>query len=563
MLELLHMENIAVIEQADITFRPGLNVLTGETGAGKSIVIDAISAILGQRAYRDAIRTGADRARISAVFRDVPEYSWFRENGIPHSAELLLQREIYADGRNVCRVGGQPVTVTMLRGLGRQLIQIHGQHDTAQLFDEANHLGVLDAFADHAPLLARYQTAYREMDGLRKEIKALTMDEGEKLRRIETLKFQIQEIQRAELRPGEDQELEAQRKLMRAGERVLSALNQAAEALYGGEDADGASSLTAQAARELSGVADSSRELERLAALVEELSYTVQDAAEQVRDLRDSFDFSPGALEALEARLDVIHRLRRKYGADCGEILAYQDKCRRELEAIEFSDDALARLQKQLREKKRAARTLADQLTASRQTAAEAFGARLVEELRQLDMPRVQFRCDLTPKAHLDETGGDDCRFLMSANLGEELRQMSRVASGGELARIMLALKNVMSQKDQIPTLIFDEVDAGVSGRAAQKVAEKLRRVSRGRQVLCVTHLPQIAALADAHFLISKAEQQGRTYTSVTPLEREGRKAEIARLIGGARITENTMKSAGEMLIPESPGNSRNPAKST
>ena len=549
MLELLHMENIAVIEQADITFRPGLNVLTGETGAGKSIVIDAISAILGQRAYRDTIRTGASRARISAVFQDVPEYSWFRENGISHSAELLLQREIYADGRNVCRVGGQPVTVTMLRGLGRQLIQIHGQHDSAQLFDEANHLGVLDAFAGHENLLNRYRQAYREMDELRKEIQALTMDEAEKLRRIETLKFQIQEIQRAELRPGEDQELEEQRKLMRAGERILSALNQAAEALYGGEDTDGASALTAQAARDLSGVADSSQELERLSALVEELSYSVQDAAEQVRDLRDSFDFSPGALEALEARLDVIHRLRRKYGSDCEEILAYQDKCRRELEAIEVSDDTIAGLRKTLKEKKRAARTLADQLTASRQAAAEGFGARLVEELRQLDMPRVQFSCDLTPKAHLDETGGDDCRFLMSANVGEELRQMSRVASGGELARIMLALKNVMSQKDQIPTLIFDEVDTGVSGRAAQKVAEKLHLVSQGRQVLCVTHLPQIAAMADTHFLISKAEQQGRTYTSVTPLELEGRKGELARLIGGARITENTMKSAEEMLL--------------
>ena len=549
MLELLHMENIAVIEQADITFRPGLNVLTGETGAGKSIVIDAISAILGQRAYRDTIRTGAGCARISAVFQDVPEYSWFRENGISHSAELLLQREIYADGRNVCRVGGQPVTVTMLRGLGRQLIQIHGQHDSAQLFDEANHLGVLDAFAGHETLLNRYRQAYREMDELRKEIQALTMDEAEKLRRIETLKFQIQEIQRAELRPGEDQELEEQRKLMRAGERILSALNQAAEALYGGEDTDGASALTAQAARDLSGVADSSQELEGLSALVEELSYSVQDAAEQVRDLRDSFDFSPGALEALEARLDVIHRLRRKYGSDCEEILAYQDECRRELEAIEVSDDTIAGLRKTLKEKKRAARTLADQLTASRQAAAEGFGARLVEELRQLDMPRVQFSCDLTPKAHLDETGGDDCRFLMSANVGEELRQMSRVASGGELARIMLALKNVMSQKDQIPTLIFDEVDTGVSGRAAQKVAEKLHLVSQGRQVLCVTHLPQIAAMADTHFLISKAEQQGRTYTSVTPLELEGRKGELARLIGGARITENTMKSAEEMLL--------------
>lgn len=549
MLDLLHIENIAVIEQADITFRPGFNALTGETGAGKSIVIDAISAILGQRAYRDAIRTGSSRARISAVFQDAVEYPWFSENGIPYEKELLIQREIYADGKNVCRVNGTPVTVTMLRGLGQQLIQIHGQHDSAQLFDEANHLAMLDAFAGHDELLAAYRQAYLEMDALRKQIRSLTMDEAEKLRRIETLNFQIQEIERAELHAGEDEELEQQRSFMRSGEKLLTALSMAAEALYGGEDTDGASALTAQAASALASVSDVSEAVERVYRLVEELGYSVQDAAEQVRDLRDSFDFSPGALEAVEARLDVIHRLRRKYGANCEEILAYLEKCRNELEAIEVSDDTIARLQKVLKEKKRAARRLADQLSASRKQAAEKFAQQLIQVLHQLDMPRVQFVCGLEPMAHLDETGGDSCRFLMSANVGEELRQMNRVASGGELARIMLAMKNVLSEKDHVPTMIFDEVDTGVSGRAAQKVAEKLHAVSVGKQVICVTHLPQIAAMADTHFLISKAEQQGRTYTSVTPLDLEGRKAEIARLIGGSKITENTIKSAEEMLV--------------
>ncbi len=549
MLELLHIENIAVIRQADITFRPGFNALTGETGAGKSIVIDAISAILGQRAYRDAIRTGASRAFISAVFHGVPDYPWFQENSVPvDEGEVLIQREIFADGRNACRVNGIPVTVSILRGLGQQLIQIHGQHDSAQLFDEANHLAMLDAFADHAPLMERYRNAYLEMDALRKRIRSLQMDEAEKARRVENLTFQIQEIDRAELKVGEDQELEEKRKLMRSGEKLMNALNEAAGALYGGDDTDGAVSLVSQAQHALGLVADVSESIDTAYNQVTELSYSVVDAAERVRDLRDSFDFSPGELEAVESRLDVIHRLRRKYGATCEDILNYQKKCKKELDEIQMADDTIAQLQTQFRVKAKAAKALAAELSESRHQAAKQFEVRLISELRQLDMPRVQFVCQLEPLKHLEESGGDSCRFMMSANIGEELRQMNRVASGGELARIMLAMKNVLSEKDHIPTMIFDEVDTGVSGRAAQKVAEKLHSVSQGKQVLVVTHLPQIAAMADTHFLISKAEKDGRTYTSVTPLDLEGRKAEIARLIGGAKITSNTLKSAEEML---------------
>ena len=549
MLELLHIENIAVIRQADITFRPGFNALTGETGAGKSIVIDAISAILGQRAYRDAIRTGASRAFISAVFHGVPDYPWFQEKSVPvDEGEVLIQREIFADGRNACRVNGIPVTVSILRGLGQQLIQIHGQHDSAQLFDEANHLAMLDAFADHAPLMERYRNAYLEMDALRKRIRSLQMDEAEKARRVENLTFQIQEIDRAELKVGEDQELEEKRKLMRSGEKLMNALNEAAGALYGGDDTDGAVSLVSQAQHALGLVADVSESIDTAYNQVTELSYSVVDAAERVRDLRDSFDFSPGELEAVESRLDVIHRLRRKYGATCEDILNYQKKCKKELDEIQMADDTIAQLQTQFRVKAKAAKALAAELSESRHQAAKQFEVRLISELRQLDMPRVQFVCQLEPLKHLEESGGDSCRFMMSANIGEELRQMNRVASGGELARIMLAMKNVLSEKDHIPTMIFDEVDTGVSGRAAQKVAEKLHSVSQGKQVLVVTHLPQIAAMADTHFLISKAEKDGRTYTSVTPLDLEGRKAEIARLIGGAKITSNTLKSAEEML---------------
>ena len=549
MLELLHIENIAVIRQADITFRPGFNALTGETGAGKSIVIDAISAILGQRAYRDAIRTGANRAFISAVFHGVPNYPWFQENSVPvDGGEVLIQREIFADGRNVCRVNGIPVTVSILRGLGQQLIQIHGQHDSAQLFDEANHLAMLDAFADHAPLMERYRNAYLEMDALRKRIRSLQMDEAEKARRVENLTFQIQEIDRAELKVGEDQELEEKRKLMRSGEKLMNALNEAANALYGGDDTDGAVSLVSQAQHALGLVADVSDAIDAAYSQVTELGYSIVDAAERVRDLRDSFDFSPGELEAVESRLDVIHRLRRKYGATCEDILNYQKKCKKELDEIQMADDTIAQLQTQFRVKAKAAKALAAELSESRRQAATQFEERLISELRQLDMPRVQFVCLLEPLKHLEESGGDSCRFMMSANIGEELRQMNRVASGGELARIMLAMKNVLSEKDHIPTMIFDEVDTGVSGRAAQKVAEKLHSVSQGKQVLVVTHLPQIAAMADTHFLISKAEQDGRTYTSVTPLNLEGRKEEIARLIGGAKITDNTLKSAEEML---------------
>lgn len=550
MLSVLHIENIAVIEQADIVFNQGFNVLTGETGAGKSIVIDAISAILGERAYRDMVRTGAGKASVRALFRQVPELPWFQENGVPYEEETLIQREIYLDGKNICRVNGQLLSVSILRKLGLQLINIHGQRDSQQLFDEGYHLTYLDAFAGNEALLTGYQEKFQAVSALRREIQRLTMDEGEKLRRMESLKFQIEEISRAQLKAGEDEALEVRRKLLQNAEKLSDGLDEAVAGLYGDEDSDGATALLTQAERALARLGRFDDSLEALHARVADLMYQVQDVAEELRDRRADFAYSGEELESIESRLDVIHRLRRKYGASCQEILDYLAKAQKELDEIEFADDEIARLKTKLQGAEQAAWEAARTLREARQAGAQRLAARILEELRQLDMPRVQFQCHFT-ETELSPTGVDAVAFYMSANIGEALKPINKVASGGELARIMLALKNVLAQQDQVATLIFDEVDTGVSGRAAQKVAEKLRSVARNKQVLCVTHLPQIAALADTHLLIAKGERDGRTYTTVTPLDREGRKLELARIIGGASITETTLKSAEEMLTAE------------
>ena len=547
MLSLLHIENIAVIECADISFDRGFNVLTGETGAGKSIVIDAISAILGERAYRDMIRTGTERASVRAVFTEVPEFSWFAENGVEYDPETVISREIHLDGKNICRVNGTLVNVSCLHKLGIQLINIHGQHDSAALFDEENHLAFLDAFADNGKLRASYGERYEAVAKLRREISSLTMDEGEKLRRMENLKYQIAEIEKAELEPGEDDRLEERRKVLQNAEKLSNGMETAVECLYGGEDSDGASGLLAQAEYALARLSRFSDSFAALHDRVSDLMYQVQDAAEEVRDARDDLSYSAEELEQIESRLDVIHKLRRKYGTTCEDILEYLDKAKKELDEIEFADDKLERLKKNLKKADKEAWDAALALRENRQQAADTMSKRILSELAQLDMPRVQFACRFT-ETELTANGADAVAFYMSANAGEALKPLSRVASGGELARIMLAMKNVLAEKDQVATLIFDEVDTGVSGRAAQKVAEKLRSVAVHKQVLCVTHLPQLAALANTHLLIAKSERDGRTYTSVTPLDLEGRKRELARIIGGANITETTLKSAEEML---------------
>lgn len=547
MLNLLHIENIAVIESADISFGTGFNVLTGETGAGKSIVIDAISAILGERAYRDMIRTGEEKASVRAVFSQVAPLDWFNENGVPYDRETVIQRDIFLDGKNVCRVNGTLVSVTMLRKLGIQLINIHGQHDSASLFDEENHLIFLDDFSSNQALREAYQEKYQAVAALRREIQRMTMDEGEKLRRMETLQYQITEIEKAELEPGEDETLEERRKLLQNAERLSKGMEEAVEALYGGEESEGAAGLLAQAEHALGRLSRFSDSFTSLHDKVADLMYQVRDAAEEAKDMRDDLSYSADELEQIESRLDVIYRLRKKYGTTCQEILDYLEKARKELADIEFADDRLEKLKQKQQKAEKEAWAAAEALRQNRRENAEIMSARILQELKELDMPRVQFSCQFR-ELELQPNGADAVAFYLSANAGEALKPLSKVASGGELARIMLSMKNVLAEKDQIATLIFDEVDTGVSGRAAQRVAEKLRKLAQHKQVLCVTHLPQMAALADTHMLISKCERDGRTYTSVIPLDTEGRKRELARIIGGTHITETTLKSAEEML---------------
>lgn len=547
MLSLLHIENIALIEQADISFAEGFNILTGETGAGKSIVIDAISAILGERAYRDMIRTGSQKASVRAVFTGVPNFSWFEENGVEYDEETIIQREIYLDGKNVCRVNGTLVTVSILRKLGIRLINIHGQHDSASLFDESSHLAFLDAFAENGALQDAYREKYDLLQALRREIDHFSLDEGEKLRKMEMLRYQIEEISKADLEPGEDDVLEGRRKLLQSAEKIRSGMEEAVSSLQGDEDSEGAVELVYRAGRALDKIARFDDSIAVLRDAVREVIYQLEDAAERVRDFRDELTYSADELENIEARLDVIHKLRRKYGASCADILEYLEKAKKELDEIEFADDHIERLKAKYEKAEADAWKAALALRDSRQTAAKILSERILNELSQLDMPRVQFVCSFTP-SELTNIGADAVAFYMSANVGEALKPMSKVASGGELARIMLAMKNVLAEQDEVATLIFDEVDTGVSGRAAQKVAVKLRSIARTKQVLCVTHLPQLAALADTHLLIAKSEHNGRTFTTVTPLDREGRKQELARIMGGANITDTTLRSAEEML---------------
>lgn len=548
MLSVLHIENIAVIEQAEILFEGGFNVLTGETGAGKSIVIDAISAILGERTYRDVIRTGANRAFVSAIFTNIPQYDWFSENQVEFDPqELQVQREIYADGRNVCRVNGRPVSVASLKKLGGRLINIHGQHDSQHLFDEENHLTYLDAFARDEQELEAYQQAFSAMQSVQREIQKLSMDESEKLRLVETLTFQIEEIRAANLVSGEEEQLKERRKVLQNAEKLSDALRMADEALYGGDSSDGAAGLLSNAEHALSRVSTISADMQTLHQKISDLMYSVQDAADELRAMRDDLSYSEGELEEIEERLDAIHKLKRKYGASVEDVLAYLADSEQRLDEIEFASDRIETLKKREAELQKETIRQGEILREKRLSAAQAMESRICDELRQLDMPKIRFVCEFTPQQPM-QTGLDSVRFLMSANVGENLKPLSKVASGGELARIMLAMKQVLAQQDGVPTLIFDEVDAGVSGRAAQKVAYKLWTVSKGRQVLCVTHLPQIAAMADAEYTVEKRVENERTYTSVLHLDESGRKQELARLIGGSMITETTLAGAAELL---------------
>lgn len=548
MLELLHIENIAIIEAADIEFAPGFNALTGETGAGKSIVIDSLSAVLGQRTSRELIRTGAEKAFVSAAFSGTaPELT--EELGIQPEADgtLLLQREIQTDGKNVCRVNGRPVTVGQLRALGARLLNIHGQHDGQQLLDEEQHIVYLDSFGRVETLAITYAEKYKDFTDIRRQIGALQMDEAEKARRVDTLQYQIEELRRAKLTPGEEEELTARRGMLRNAEKFLDAVAGADYALNGDDSGGGALSALRQAQDALSGVRHLDDAFGQLYERLGEAYSEVYDIAATAEDKRGELDVSPGELDRVESRMDLLYRLKKKYGATVEDMLDYQARCEAELAQIEDAGDTLARLEQALSKAEKEARQAAQALSDARKAAADRLTAQILTELQQLDMGKIRFAVNFAEKP-LDSDGMDTVRFLMSANVGEELRPIHKIASGGELARIMLAMKNVLSEQDHVGTMVFDEVDTGVSGRAAQKVAEKMARISRRKQVLCVTHLPQLAAMADTHFSVEKGERGGRTYTEVRRLDREQRRRELARLTGGSHVSQTMLDGAEELL---------------
>lgn len=549
MLRELHIENIAVIERADIEPGAGLNVLTGETGAGKSIVIDSLEAVLGARASRELVRTGAARASVTAAFTADNAEDWLEENGLDAEDGVIIRRRVSQDGKSSAQVNGVPVAAAELRALGSGLLDIHGQNDGRQLMDETRHRDYLDGFAGMAEQLSRHRELYSAYRETAAQLRRLDEAESERERRERDLRQTADELGAANIRPGEEESLSSRRELLRNAEKLREALDAAYEALYGGEgsaaeQAGGASAWTERAAA-------LAPELDEALAEIEQARSNIEDAAERLRDFREGLDFSPGEYDALETRLSQLRRLEKKYGRDEAGLAELLESAQRGLEELDSSSERRTQLEAELAKRKKAAYNSAKELSKLRKAAGEELRERIELGLRELSMPSVRFEAEIVPmqgEPGFDESGMDEVRFLMSANAGETPGRISKIASGGELARIMLVMKDVLSERDGVPAMVFDEIDEGVSGIAAQRVAEKLARLARKKQVICVTHLPQIAAMADTHFLIEKTERDGRTYTKVTPLEREGRIRELARLHGGDNVTETTLASAAEQL---------------
>ena len=549
MLNELHIENIAVIEHADILFDRGLNVLGGETGAGKSIVIDAINAVLGNRTSRELVRKGASSALVTAVFTLEKELPWFSENDIPYEEELILQRKITPEGKSSSRVCGVPVAASQLRELASQLVDIHGQNDGLRLLDEKSHLGFLDSFGETDGPFQVFRSEYERYSSIRKELKQLSLNDEEKQRMSDALHFRIDELEKADLKEGEYETVTARRDLLRNSEKLRESLDSALGFLHEGEE--NAESLLQNGQYFAERAARLVPELEDAAKSLKDASFLLSDAAETLSDFRESLDFSPEEYDLLENRVAQLDRLSRKYSRDEKGLIALLEESRRKLEEIEYSEDRIARLKRDLKAQKEACVKAGEELSRVRHAAAEELEKRIITELRELNMPSVRFVVEFAPvdtASGFGPDGADVVRFLMSANAGEDPGRISRIASGGELSRIMLALKNVFAEHDPVQTMIFDEIDTGVSGIAAQRVAEKLYTVSQNRQVMCVTHLPQIAAMADTQYLVSKSESSGRTFTQVTALDEDGRKGEIARLFGGDHITDVTLAAASEQL---------------
>lgn len=552
MLTSLQIENIAVIEKAEISFDKGLNVLTGETGAGKSIIIDSINAVLGERTTRELVRAGASSAKVSALFFDLSQAAGLVLESLGLEPEedgsLLIQRSISADGRSVCRINGKTATVSMLRQLGGELINIHGQHDSQSLLSPDRHIGFIDALAQDGKLLEEYHSLFASYVKVRRALNELQMDEDEKLRKTDLLRFQIDELEAANLQIGERESLTQERTRCLNAEKILQSLRRAYDAVNGTEESLGASQLLTDAAASLQEAARYYDAVDQTAQEVLELSYHLEAYTDEIRSAFDALSYNPGDLERIEERLDLLYKLSRKYGETEEEMLAYLDNARKELDEIAFSEEHIEQLHEERRELVRKIKALAVTLSDVRRQTGERFAKQVEEELAYLDMPHVRFlvRHEQTKPG---PNGADEIEFLISANPGEPPRPLAKIASGGELSRIMLAIKNVLSDSDEIGTLIFDEIDTGVSGRAAQKIALKLKQVSAGRQVICVTHLAQIAAQADCHLLIQKTVRKEKTYTQVDALDFEGRKRELARIMGGMEeITPLQLQSAEELL---------------
>ncbi len=551
MLHNLKIENVAIIESADIHFESCLNILTGETGAGKSIIIDSINAVLGERTSRELIRTGCTKASVSAVFKTENKrvFAVLDDLGIEQEADgtVIISRSISADGKNTCRVNGTPVTVGMLKTLGRELINIHGQHDSQRLLDPESHYLFIDELAGNSQLLSEYRMSYNELIALRRKIASLITDDEEKNRRIELLTYQINEIENAQLTVGEMDQLRSTKTFYRNIEKIVSAVNEAYLCINGDEESLGALQGVKMAASRLDGVSEYSESISENSRMMHEVSYYLEDMEDRLRAALDVLEYDPEYVSQVEARLDYLNKLSRKYGADEEAMLAFCEKCRQERQEIEFSDTTLNELKNSETVLLQQVKVLADELSAIRKQTAVNFSEKVCSELSFLDMPGVFFEVVIN-ETELNENGADCVEFLISPNVGEIPKPLAKIASGGELSRTMLAIKNVLSDKDGIETLIFDEIDAGVSGRAAVKLGKKLKEVSTGRQVLCVTHLAQIACQADNHFEISKSTINGKTFTSVTPLDREGRIYELARIIGGESVTQTQLDMAAEML---------------
>lgn len=550
MLSVLKIKNIAVIESAEIEFSKGFNVLTGETGAGKSIILDSINAVLGFRTSRELIRTGASQAEVTALFSGIeePTEKKLLSLGIEPSPDksLVVSRVIGAD-KNICRVNGALTNVAALKELGNTLISIHGQQDNRELLNPETHLTYIDALAGNEGIYRRFSEIYEKLSQTDRLIKKLSMNKAERARQVDMLSFQIDELRRADIVPGEWERLKNRRLSIRNFEKIQSAFSAAYSAVSGDDSFEGALTLVSGALRELNSVSGFSKNAEELSNRLSEIYYSLSDVSEVLRDGDSDGDFSQGELEELEDRLDLLYRLSRKYGDTEEEMLEFLENAEKELGEISVSDETLEKLICEREPLYLEASELSKELSSLRKIAAKEFSEKVCRELEFLDMPSVKFFAEFK-EIPLCENGTDSAEFLISANIGEAPKPLSKTASGGELSRIMLALKNVLSGKDGVPTMIFDEIDTGVSGRAAVKIAQKLYEVSRGRQVISVTHLPQIAARADSHYLIEKSAHDGKTFTNVTLLNSEQRKYELARIIGGDRITEAQLKNAEEML---------------